>query len=206
MDGLQAVAAMRRREAGTGRRVPVIAVTAHAMQGDRERCLAAGMDGYVTKPVSGAMLARAIAAALGRPSAVPSVEEQPQSPGPVATAGGDAALDAPALLRRLGGNRALLAQVVQVFRAEATRRMSELAEAVTCQDWARLSREAHTLKGTLSTLCANGAHAAALRLEKLARDRSSSELAEAFQSLTAEMCRLQPALAELDRSAPARPS
>jgi signal transduction histidine kinase/DNA-binding NarL/FixJ family response regulator len=206
MDGLQAVAALRRQEASSGRRVPVIAVTAHAMQGDRERCLAAGMDGYVTKPISGATLARAIAAALGRPSAVPSVEDQPQSPGPVAKAGADAALDAPALLRRLGGNRALLAQVVQLFRTDGTRRMSELAEAAGCQDWARLRREAHTLKGTLSNLCANGAYAAALRLEKLARDQSSAELAEAFQTLTAEMRRLQPALAELDRSAPAQPS
>jgi CheY-like chemotaxis protein len=151
MDGLQAVAALRRQEAGTGRRVPVIAVTAHAMQGDRERCLAAGMDGYVTKPISGATLARAIAAARGRPSAVPPVEDQPQLPGPAATAGRDAALDAPALLRRLGGNRALLAQVVQLFRTDGTRRMSELAEAAACQDWARLSRESHTLKGTRET-------------------------------------------------------
>jgi PAS domain S-box-containing protein len=206
MDGLQAVAALRRQEAGTGRRVPVIAVTAHAMQGDRERCLSAGMDGYVTKPISGAMLARAIADALGNLPALPPVEDQPQSPGSVGMPGGDAALDAPALLRRLGGNRALLAQVVEVFRDDAATRMSEVAEAAAHQDWARLSREAHTLKGTVGNLCADGAYAAALRLEKLARDQSSAELAEAVQSLTAEMCKLQSALAELDRSAPAQPS
>jgi HPt (histidine-containing phosphotransfer) domain-containing protein len=69
-----------------------------------------------------------------------------------------------------------------------------------------LCREAHTLKGTLGNLCANGAYAAALRLEKLARDQSSAELAEAYQGLTAEMDRLQPALAELDRLAPSQSS
>jgi CheY-like chemotaxis protein/HPt (histidine-containing phosphotransfer) domain-containing protein/anti-sigma regulatory factor (Ser/Thr protein kinase) len=201
MDGLQATAALRHREAGTGRRVPVIALTAHAMQGDRERCLAAGMDGYVTKPVSGATLARAIAAVLGRPSAVPPVEDHTQSPGPVAAGDEPAVIDTPALLRRLGGNRALLAQVVQLFRTDCAKRMSELAAAAACQDWARLCREAHTLKGTLGNLCANGAYAAALRLEMLARNQSSAEFAEAFQGLTAEIDRLQPVLAELDPSA-----
>jgi HPt (histidine-containing phosphotransfer) domain-containing protein len=122
-------------------------------------------------------------------------------PGPVATADGADALDAPALLRRLGGNRALLAQVVQLFRTDCTKRMSELAAAAACQDWARLRLEAHTLKGTLGNLCANAAYAAALRLEKLARDQSSAELAGAIHGLTAEMDRLQLALAEIDRLA-----
>jgi HPt (histidine-containing phosphotransfer) domain-containing protein len=79
--------------------------------------------------------------------------------------------------------------------------MSELAAAAACQDWARLCREAHTLKGTLGNLCANDAYAAALRLEMLARKQRSADLAEALQTLTAEMDRLQPALAELDRLA-----
>jgi signal transduction histidine kinase/HPt (histidine-containing phosphotransfer) domain-containing protein/ActR/RegA family two-component response regulator len=199
MDGLQATAALRRREAGTGRRVPVIALTARAMQGDRERCIAAGMDGYVTKPISGATLARAIATVLGRPSAAPPAEDHPQSPGPVAAVDKPAVVDTPALLRRLGGNRALLAQVVQLFRTDCSKRMRELAAAAACQDWARLGREAHTLKGTLGNLSADGAYAAALRLEMLARNQSPADLAEALQGLTAELDRLQPALAELDR-------
>jgi PAS domain S-box-containing protein len=198
MDGLQATAALRRQEAPTGRRVPVIALTAHAMQGDRERCIAAGMDGYVTKPISGASLARAIAAVLGRPSAAPPAEDHGPLPGPVATVDEPAVIDTPTLLRRLGGNRALLARVVQLFRSDCAKRMSELAAAAPRQDWVRLCQEAHTLKGTLGNLCANGAYAAALRLEVLARNQSSADLAEALQGLAAEMDRLQPVLAELD--------
>jgi CheY-like chemotaxis protein len=65
MDGLQATAAIRARERGTGRRIPIVALTAQAMDGDRERCLAAGMDAYVAKPVRGTQLVRAVAAAAG---------------------------------------------------------------------------------------------------------------------------------------------
>jgi PAS domain S-box-containing protein len=199
MDGLEATATLRRREAGTGRRVPVIALTAHAMQGDRERCIAAGMDGYVTKPISGASLARAISAVLGHPSGVPPAKDHTQIPGPVAATEESKLIDTPELLRRLNGNRALLAQVVQLFRTDCTKRMSELAAAVSCQDRVRLCQEAHTLKGTLGSLCANSAYAAALRLETLARSQAFLDVAEAFQCLAAEVDKLQPVLAEMDR-------
>jgi CheY-like chemotaxis protein len=63
MDGLQATAAIRARERGTGRRIPIVALTAQAMEGDRERCLAAGMDAYISKPVRRTHLVRAVAAA-----------------------------------------------------------------------------------------------------------------------------------------------
>jgi CheY-like chemotaxis protein len=201
MDGLQATAALRRQETGTGRHVPVIALTAHAMQGDREHCFAAGMDGYVTKPVSGAALAGAIAAVIGRQPDVESLEDHTQPGAPTAEPSKSAPIDATELLRRLGGNRTLLGQVVELFRTDCSKRMRDLATAAASQDWTRLGREAHTLKGTLGNLCANDAYAAALRLEKLARSQASADLADTIKGLTAEIDRLQPVLTDLERLA-----
>jgi PAS domain S-box-containing protein len=205
MDGLEATAQLRRREAGTGRHVPVIALTAHAMQGDRERCLAAGMDGYFTKPISGATLARAIANVLGWPSAAPPSESRTReehTPLPKPAVDEAPVIDTVTLLRRLNGNRELLTQVLQLFQTDCAKRMMELEAAAGSQDWTRLAREAHTLKGSLGTLCAGAAYTAALRLETLARNRSPDDLAASLKGLATEIDRLRTVLAELDRLPP----
>ena len=80
MDGFEATAQIRKREEGTGRHLPILAMTAHARDGDRQRCLAAGMDGYVSKPVKMAELARALAPWSKTPGAVDAALAQSQSP------------------------------------------------------------------------------------------------------------------------------
>src|SRR5271154_3103163 len=82
MDGLQATARIRERELATGAHIPIIAVTAHAMKGDRERCLAAGMDGYITKPINPAELAATIRAAFPGAARPPAIPVKPIAEGP----------------------------------------------------------------------------------------------------------------------------
>jgi CheY-like chemotaxis protein len=87
MDGLEAAATIRADEVGTGHRIPIVALTAYAMKGDEERCLAAGMDGYITKPIAVDDLFRAIAACLGK-----TVGPAPAVPSDTAAAGTTARL------------------------------------------------------------------------------------------------------------------
>ena len=137
MDGFEATQVIREREAGTDRRTPIVAMTAHAMKGDRERCLAAGMDDYVSKPVERAELTRVLAWAAGAP-VVPDPE-------PVVERG--PALDYRAALQRFGGDEELFADVAGVFRADAPRLLGELRHAVAAGDAPAVQRTAHGLKG-----------------------------------------------------------
>ena len=184
MDGLEATAAIRRRERREGGHVPIIAMTAHAMKGDREQCFAAGMDGYVTKPIRSEELLAALdkfaaqiepAAAAepaetrelpATPSDAPS-DSSTSSSGPTAAAAGP--LDAASALRHLGGDRALLAELAAAFRNESRGLMAQLREAIVAQDAARLRRAAHTLKGAAGVFGPNPACETARQLEALGR-------------------------------------
>jgi signal transduction histidine kinase/CheY-like chemotaxis protein len=187
MDGFEATARIRRAEGEGGRRTPIIALTAHAMKGDRERCLEAGMDGYVTKPLRAAELFEAIS----------RVVPPGPAPGPAPTAGGSlpaGAIDWADALKRAGGDPELLRELVRLFLKEHPRWLAVLREALAAGSAAALRDAAHSLKGALGTLAAQAAFDAALRVEALGRQGNLRGAEETCALLEQELERLRPAL------------
>jgi len=203
-NGLEATRRIREQELARGLpHNPIVAVTANAMNGDREACLAAGMDGYVPKPVSPQALIRAMddarlrAAGLPmRPTAEPAAEQR--SP---AAAG---ALDVPKLLRRLDGDRDTLRALALAMRSDLAQRLRELQGALAAQDADRAIAHAHGLKGSLGSMTAERGARLAKGLELAARSRDWSLFARALPLMQAEANHIDTALAALLTDAPAR--
>jgi CheY-like chemotaxis protein len=194
MSGFEVTAHIRERERLQGGRVPVVALTAHAMKGDRERCLAAGMDAYLAKPIDAAELERVVAgvAASTGPSAPVSPSRQvPRADGP----------DRAAVLERLGSEEGLLYQAVQLFLDACPELLRRVEEAVGRRDHAALEETAHALKGSLRNFGDGPAVQAAQRLEDLGRCGSWQGVDAVWLELQAAVRRLQPALASWLRPA-----
>jgi len=189
MDGLEATARLREREKATGRHLPVIAMTAHAMKGDRERCLAAGMDGYVSKPVQGNELIRAIDAVVEGPP--------PAKPEPAPNGKHGAGFDREAALARLEGDEELLRELVGIFLEDCPRLLQGMREALAQGDATALSRLAHKLKGSAGYLEAAEVCAAAQRLESLKAEAGVVPAGPLLQALEEHVNRLLPALKTL---------
>ncbi len=187
VDGFAATAAIRAREAGTGAHTPIIAMTAHALQGDRERCLAAGMDGYVTKPLRPQELFEALegltVASVAGLAAARSTSEP-------------AAFDRDAALDRTDGDVDLMKELVGLFLDECPQRMAEIREALTRRDATKLRQAAHTLKGSVGNFAAREALEGARRLETIAQEQDWEHAEEAWAALEAAIDRLKPAMAE----------
>ena len=161
MDGLDATKAIRAREETTGRHIPIIAITAHAMKGDSERCLAAGMDAYTSKPIRSRELEQAIAQVIS-PS---NSEKRPMLKGDKA----QARLDQSALLAGVDGDRGILRELIRLFLSDYPERLAAVREAVRRGDAGVLEKAAHALKGSLGNFGAKNAIAVAQQLETLAR-------------------------------------
>jgi PAS domain S-box-containing protein len=175
MGGLEATAAVRAREQGTGRRTRIVAMTAHAMAGDRERCAAAGMDGYLPKPLVPTDLFELVE---GRDRAS-------------AGADADAAMfDHHELLHRLSGDEDLLADVVKMFVEDCPRRLEAIGGAIDRGDAAQIRAETHALKGAAGNLSAGGVFVAARALEAAVGDGRIEATKELYQRLSAEADRL----------------
>jgi PAS domain S-box-containing protein len=187
MDGFEATAIIRAQEKTTGGHVPIVAMTAHAMKGDRERCLQVGMDGYISKPLQPSELFEAVEglAAAGAPS--PGLVISVENAGPV--------FDVEFALRGVGGDRELLKEIIDVYFVECPRWMAEIGAALARGDAATLRRMAHTLKGTLSGFGAAEACALAQRLEDMGRGECLQGGPKVCAALAEALARLEPALA-----------
>jgi two-component system sensor histidine kinase/response regulator len=152
LDGFQVIAALRRREQLTGDHLSVIALTARSTDGDRERCLAAGMDAYLPKPVRAAELYEAIDRLIGRSGMVGTV---------AGAAEGNRLLDAATLLAGCGSDPDLLEKMVHSFDTHARRQLALVADAIRRQDPRGLRESAHKLKGLVSAFSDVGANAVA---------------------------------------------
>jgi two-component system, sensor histidine kinase and response regulator len=188
MDGLQAAQLIRQREKGSGRRIPILAMTAYAMKGDRERCLEAGMDGYVTKPIRARELFEAIAAVVGQPF-VPAAPRGAEPLGPGESPDWEAALE------RVAGDRDLLAELVRIYLRECPGWLGEMRRALAAGDAIVFKRMAHNLKSCLGNFGARAAFERALRVEAMGREGNLAGADEACRALEQSLERLRPALA-----------
>jgi two-component system sensor histidine kinase/response regulator len=204
MDGFGASAAIRRLEgeAGEGRHIPIIALTAHAMKGDRERCLDAGMDGYVAKPIRASVLLAKIDELLpaGDSGEQPSHGPAPQARTDEAETPADEApteepFDPAAALQRLEGDTALLAELAAMLPDVAAAGIDRIREALAAGDHQAVGEAAHSLKGALASLDARPAFESALGLETAAREGDIDGIQSSWRKLPSQIAALTAALA-----------
>jgi two-component system, sensor histidine kinase and response regulator len=159
MDGFACTTAIRAAEASTHRHIPIIAMTAHALAGDREKCLAAGMDDYVSKPIRRDDLLRALAAAVAEPRGL---------------------VDYSGILSQLGDDRVALRNIVQAYVDETRDNLERLPAVIASGTWKEVRRLAHTTKSAMRTFGAVEAQQLAQSLEQLAETDDRSAAPELF--------------------------
>jgi signal transduction histidine kinase/DNA-binding response OmpR family regulator len=191
IDGFEATSAIRAREQTTGRRLPIVAMTAHAMKGDRDRCLEVGMDAYVSKPIQPKELFEVIESFQGViQSAAPEQKSE--------SATGTTQLLAPEqMLEQFMGNRQLMQEVIDAFLQECPKLLDQMHDAITQHDSKSLKRAAHTLKGSSRYFSVGAAIDLAQDLESVAARDDWSAVPQTAAALDAEINHLIDALTNL---------
>jgi len=166
MDGFACTAAIRSTESGSARHIPIVAMTAHALAGDREKCLAAGMDDYVSKPIRREDLLRALGAATN-----------PQR----------GLVDFSGVLSQLGNDHEALRDIVRAYVDETKENLERLPAAIASGAWTEVRRLAHTVKGAMRMFRADAALDLAQRLEQVPEQDDKSGAAELYLRMKASV-------------------
>jgi CheY-like chemotaxis protein len=194
LNGLETTSAIRAKEKGTSRRLPIIAMTAHAIKGDREICLRAGMDAYLSKPVRADEMFQTIESLVANALPVASAV----SPG-VAR---DTAFDESAFLSRMDGSHEVCVQIAEAFFLECPKLMSALRLALQKKDAMELAALAHGLKGTIANFTDGTAFQSAVKIEQFAKEADLYRAAEAFKRLERDVDALLKSLKSFASSVP----
>jgi CheY-like chemotaxis protein/HPt (histidine-containing phosphotransfer) domain-containing protein len=181
MDGIEATVKIREQERVAGRSIPIVAMTAHAMAGDRDRCLAAGMDEYVAKPVDYSELVAIIERLIRSRNGEKKLDALPVDP---------RIFDRGTLLQRLDGDTDLFREVLGVFLSDCPGRLAKLGEALNGNSLAEAERHAHSLKGAAATIAAPMLRQTAYSLEVCCRNGCAGEARDLYVSLCEDMERL----------------
>ena len=186
MGGFDATARIREREAAGAPRTPIVAMTARAMKGDRERCLEAGMDGYLSKPVHAPDLVTLLNQLTGHDDPPPPPpHEPPITTGPV--------FEREQVLFNLGGDEELLEQLIRMYAEDEPRLVADIDSAIATTDAEALHNAAHALKGAVANFCATRAQASAQKLEHLGREKNMAAAPAACDELHRELAALREA-------------
>ena len=202
MDGMEATAEIRRRENGAAR-VPIIALTAHAISGYRQRCLDAGMDSYVTKPVNVAELMHVITELIENPVETPELKpdsiDQATDTNREKT---DSAVHRDELVNWVGADAEFIASLASTLQESCTGHLGNIRSGLQNHDFTTIRNAAHTLKGSTGSVCAKQASQLAFELQKAAEQESHGDClsaASAFEQQIEEVYRsLEELVAELN--------
>jgi CheY-like chemotaxis protein/HPt (histidine-containing phosphotransfer) domain-containing protein len=198
MDGLEATRAIRSGKTGALHpKIPIIAMTAHAMKGDRERCLEAGMDDYLSKPIE----PQALAAALEKWGEIPR-EQSPAAVAPCATTEPSAGLlvfDRPAFMARLMGDEELAGTIIEGFLEDVPKRIIALKEHLGRGDAGSAGGQAHAVKGAAANVGGMALSAAASEVEKACKTERRDELAFLLPEMERQFALLKTSMRERRR-------
>jgi CheY-like chemotaxis protein len=193
MDGLEATTGIRAAESNTGKHVPIVAMTAHAMKGDREKCLSAGMDGYLSKPIRTDELKQAI-----------SEVEKARDMGQLSEQNSFRAIgQLEVLLESVMGDRALLVEMAELWLADSAKQETQIRNGLDSGDTIMIQRAAHAIKGSVGTFQASGAQDAANQLELSAKGADLAGAREAFKQLLTQIDLVRQDLRQLARASKA---
>lgn len=191
LDGYQAAVAIRKGEKGTARPVPIIAMTAHAMRGDRQKCLGAGMDAYLAKPIDAKQLIGLVESLTET-----ATTDLPASSSAVRVMAAPSPIDYVGTMKRFGNDRELFREFIGYYDQDAPSLFSDINAAILGSDPTALRFSAHSLKGLAANLGATSVVQAVEALELSGKSRSFQDVATQLLALRREMARLNEALRE----------